>query len=126
MVAKVRVAILAFAVLAALPRAAVAQCTSTDSLQRRIDVLERRSVDLERRVVALEALARTPTTPPIPTSPKLENWRKLQIGMSMDDVRALLGEPDRVDAGGITLWSWGNADVEFMSGKVSGWHEPRH
>jgi hypothetical protein len=45
--------------------------------------------------------------------------------MKPDQVRALLGEPERVDAGGVTFWHWANAYVSFMDGKVYGWSEPR-
>jgi len=45
--------------------------------------------------------------------------------MKPDQVRALLGEPERVDAGGVTFWRWANAYVSFIDGKVYGWSEPR-
>jgi hypothetical protein len=39
--------------------------------------------------------------PPVAASTKwrdVQNWRQLRLGMTMDQVRALLGEPERVDA----------------------------
>jgi hypothetical protein len=51
--------------------------------------------------------------------------------MTMDQVRALIGEPERVEVTGpFTFWNWGSlggANVRFdnRSGKVDGWSEPR-
>lgn len=122
-------------VTASLPRVAVAQNASADSLLRRIEVLERTTIDLQLRVRDLETLvksepARAQRAPASSNSRDLQNWRQLRRGMTMDEVRALLGEPDRVDAlGGITtIWNWksGGASVRFDgSDKLDGWSEPR-
>ena len=48
--------------------------------------------------------------------------------MTTAQVRAVLGEPDRVIAGSsLTAWLWGeySASVNFTNGKLSGWSEPR-
>jgi hypothetical protein len=131
-----RVTLLAALASASLPAVAVAQQASVDSLVRRIELLERTTVDLERRVRELEAHIRSepPRDQPVPTSAKwrdLQNWRRLRRGMKMDEVRALLGEPDRVNAlGGVsTYWLWdsgGGANVYFdgRSGRLEGWMEP--
>jgi len=56
----------------------------------------------------------------------LANWRALEKGMTPNDVRATLGEPERIRAGGITVWLYPNhGDVTFYEGKVNGWTEPR-
>jgi hypothetical protein len=121
-----------FAALTAIciPAVAAGQTPSSDSLLRRIDFLDRRVADLERRVRELEA----PTTVGaardrrVSTSPKwrdLQNWRQLRHGMTMDQVRALLGEPERVDAGSVTFWRWADANVYFISDRLEGWSEPR-
>ena len=59
----------------------------------------------------------------------VQNWRRLRRGMTMDEVRALLGEPERVQAlgGVITHWYWDSgADVSFdASDKLESWSEPR-
>ena len=121
-----------FAALAAssIPAAATAQGTSTDSLLRRIELLERANTDLERRVCELEAVIKSEPSQgqPIQASTKwqdLVNWRRLRLGMKMDEVRALLGEPERVDAGYVTYWRWTGANVSFISGKLEGWSEPQ-
>jgi hypothetical protein len=113
-----------------IPVVAAAQQPSADSLLRRIDLLERRSADLEQRVRALEAgMKGEPSRDlSVPTSAKsqdLQNWRRLRIGMKMDEVRVLLGEPDRVVVIGATHWYYPGGDVSFDSrGKLEGWFEP--
>jgi hypothetical protein len=50
--------------------------------------------------------------------------------MNEDQVRALLGEPERVTAGSAsTIWSWGEypeetASLNFDNDKLAGWSEP--
>ena len=52
------------------------------------------------------------------------NWRRLRRGMSMKEVRALLGVPERVAGGTLTTWSWLGAYVTFSSEKRFSWNEP--
>ena len=127
-------AILRGALVAALavsfsPAVAAGQDTTTAGLFRRVALLELANADLTRRVRALEALVKTEPSQgqSIATSTKwrdLANWRRLRRGMSMDQVRELLGEPERVDAGYITFWRWPDGDVNFIDSKVDGWSEP--
>jgi len=142
-----RALLLAALVFSSIPAVAVAQKPSVDSLLRRIEFLEsmttgllRRieflegttTTDLERRVRDLEALSqsepsRVQRVPESETWRDLQNWRRLRRGMKMDQVRALLGEPERVDAAGVafTFWRWSSGHVQFDgSGKVEGWSEP--
>jgi hypothetical protein len=119
-----------------IPVAAAAQEASVDSLLRRIDVLERQTIDLERRVRELEAMIMVEPSGLRPAAVSLQsrdiqNWRRLRLNMTMDQVRALLGEPERVEVlGPFTSWLWsslGGANVRFdnRSGKVDAWSEPR-
>ena len=138
MTVRIRVAVIAAMTAFCLPALAAGQQPSVDSLRRRIDSLERRAADLERRVGALEALIRTEPSQErsLPTASKwqnLANWRRLRVGMSMDGVRALLGEPERVNALGVgTFWYWaegqGVTDTYVLfdprTGMVRGWSEP--
>lgn len=131
MTAILRTALLAALAAASMSAVAAAQDTSTASLLSRIELLERANTDLERRVRELEALIKSQPSQgqPIPASTRwqdLANWRQLRRGMKMDQVRALLGEPERVDAGVFTFWRWAGAQVYFDSdGKLAGWSEPR-
>lgn len=125
-----RAALFAAFTVACTPAVVVGQNTSADSLVRRIALLERTTTDLERRVLALEALIKVePSASRKGSTPgnwrDLQNWRQLQLGMSPDEVRALLGEPERVEAGAVTHWFWAGANVYFMGGELSGWSEPK-
>jgi outer membrane protein assembly factor BamE (lipoprotein component of BamABCDE complex) len=53
-------------------------------------------------------------------------WRKLQRGMSKDDVRKLLGEPGKVSvAKYYEFWYYAGGSVTFDSkGRLDGWNEP--
>ena len=131
MTAILRAALLAALTAASIPTVAVGQNVSADSLLRRIDSLQRRTADLERRVSELEALIKSEPSQgrPIPASTRsqdLANWRRLRLGMKMDEVRALLGEPARVEAAeSVTVWYWANGNVQFSFDKLSAWSEPR-
>ena len=130
MTAILRTALLAALAAASIPTVAAGQDTSPASLLRRIELLERANTDLERRVRELEAIIQSEPSQgrPIPASTKwqdLANWRQLRRGMKPDQVRALLGEPERVEGGDFTYWHWANAYVLFYSGKLDRWSEPQ-
>ena len=130
MTAILRTALLAALAVASIPAVAAGQDTSTASLLRRIELLERANADLEQRVRDLEALIRREPSRDQQVAVSgdwrdISNWRRLRQGMKPDQVRALLGEPERVEAGGVTFWRWANSYVSFMDGKVYGWSEPR-
>ena len=135
MTAILRVALLTVLAAASIPAVAPAQGTSIDSLTRRIVLLEHRVADLEQRVGQLEALIKTEPSPSRSVAPSsnwrdLANWRQLRPGMKMNEVRALLGEPEKVDANPVrTYWYWDypigpNAYFDSKSGKLDGWSEP--
>ncbi len=129
---------MAIVALVVAPTSATAQQTDVTALLARLEQLERTVRVLERRIAVLEAAA---PAPPVgqaqpATDPgswrELANWRQVQRGMTMDQVRVLLGEPDRVEsAGTFTSWYWGDflegGDVRFDadSRRVEGWSEPR-
>jgi len=79
-----------------------------------------------------------PKTPPIKTSQNkstatqqkqsvdLSSWRQLKKNMSEEQVRALLGEPSKVDGGTFAVWNYKNGGaVTFYNDKVYSWEEPR-
>lgn len=96
-----------------------------------IDSLERRIAELERRLDAVVAyLGQEPWRNTAGTgavvSKDLAAWRRLRRGMKADEVRKLLGEPEKVTAGGVTFWYYPDlGNVSFMDEKVYGWSEPQ-
>ena len=126
-----RAALIAAIATASISTIAAGQNVSTDRLIRQIDSLQRRTDDLERRVSQLEARvkdqpSRSQVAPASANPRDIANWRRLRRGMTMDDVRALLGEPESVNAGYITTWHYPKlAEVSFTAEKVYGWSEPR-
>jgi hypothetical protein len=45
--------------------------------------------------------------------------------MSMEDVRSLLGEPEKIDGGSVAFWYYPRSgEVMFVSGKLTSWKEP--
>lgn len=62
----------------------------------------------------------------------LSAWRRINKGLSRDQVRAILGEPRKIEGGPIEVWYYGlstlyNApsNVKFgFDGTVMGWSEP--
>src|SRR5258708_13161677 len=134
MTAVVRFALLSAIVAASTAAVARGQESSSDSLNRRIVLLERKVADLDQRVRELETLIKVEPSRdrPVPASAKwrdLANWRRLRRGMNMDQVRALLGEPERGDPISIlTTWTWGtpphHPQLPFHANKVSTSSEP--
>jgi outer membrane protein assembly factor BamE (lipoprotein component of BamABCDE complex) len=56
----------------------------------------------------------------------LANWRSLKNGMSYDDVRAILGEPSRINGGNMAYWFYPNqSGVVFYKDKLDTWFEPK-
>lgn len=130
MTAILRTALLAALAAASIPAVAAGQDTSTASLLRRIELLERANANLEQRVRDLEALIRREPSRDQQVAISgdwrdVSNWRRLRKGMKPDQVRALLGEPERVEGGDFTYWYWADAHVIFYSGKLDRWSEPR-
>lgn len=135
MIAVRRAALLAALVAASSPAVAEGQQQSSDSLVHRIVLLESRAAELEQRVRELEALIKAEQSRPRPAPVSanwrdLANWRRLRRGMTEDQVRAILGEPEGVNVMSIrTTWTWNGpsefAELYFDNDKLAGWSEPR-
>ncbi|MDT7514736.1 hypothetical protein [Rhodoferax mekongensis] len=55
----------------------------------------------------------------------VSSWRQLRSGMSPNDVRAILGEPGRLNGGDIANWHYANGgEAIFMREKLYRWTEP--
>ncbi len=98
----------------------------------RISQLEKELQDIKFRLSRLETLPgnQSKAQEPVTSSDgwrSVTNWRKLIQDMSESDVRRILGEPDRIDGGGVAFWYYQNkGSVTFISGKVQSWKEPRN
>ena len=56
----------------------------------------------------------------------LSSWRQLRKSMSEEQVRALLGEPLKVDGGTLAFWHYkSGGKVTFYQDRVDSWEEPR-
>ena len=51
-----------------------------------------------------------------------ENWAKLKNGMTTDEVRNLLGEPQRAEGTVVELWKYLHGEIRFDHGKVYAWN----
>ncbi len=56
----------------------------------------------------------------------LANWRRLNKGMSYNEVREMLGEPLRIEGGSFTYWYYAKKGrIVFYGDKLDGWNEPQ-
>ena len=59
-------------------------------------------------------------------SSDLSSWRQLKKNMSEEQVRALLGEPTKVDGGTFAFWHYrSGGTVTFYNDRLDSWTEPR-
>jgi hypothetical protein len=94
----------------------------------RIDQLEREVQALQQRLLKLEAAAGASSPKPVSSGlgwKSIANWRQLKNGLEPNNVRALLGEPNRINGGTWSVWFYpGNGSVNFYEDKVAAWREP--
>lgn len=102
-----------------------------ESYIKRIGNLEIQVSDLNSRVLKLEKKLENCTTKNqsvLQTIPAGKDaWRKLNKKMSKEQVKTLLGEPDKIDNfGHFEIWNYNDySKVQFNeNGYVTGWHEP--
>jgi outer membrane protein assembly factor BamE (lipoprotein component of BamABCDE complex) len=100
----------------------------------RTEQLEKEVRDIKLRLSNLEAAQDKQAASPKPAQPvqsgdgwkEVANWRALKSGMAPGDVRALLGEPARLDGGTFANWYYPSGGrVEFIRDRVHSWSEPR-
>jgi hypothetical protein len=95
-------------------------------LRAHIEELEVRVKDLERR---LSQPDKTKGLAVSALSGELQRWRQIHKGLSREDVRAILGEPIRIETVGFEHWYYSTRGssgphVSFYVNKVNGWKEP--
>ncbi len=105
------------ACFALMPGPMWAQSSDQAELLKRVQVLEQRVDRLER--------ASKPGVKPVAgsgISREISTWRAIAMGMSMDEVRGLMGEPHRVSTNtSFTMWYWNypsGGSVQFSRGGV--------
>lgn len=96
----------------------------------RVDQLEKEIQAMKLRLSNLESLLAPNNAQSAPVSGEgwksIVNWRKLSKDMSANDVRELLGEPERIDGGNTSFWHYPKlGQVTFFREKVERWSEPR-
>jgi hypothetical protein len=109
----------------------IVACNSYASDSDRIAQLEKEIQEIDHRLSKLESL---PSNPDKPQQPQVSaegwksitSWRNVTDDMNTSDVRKILGEPQRVSGGGLTIWYYQNGGtVTFLNGKVDSWDEPQ-
>jgi len=104
------------------------------SLETRVARLEQRIAAIEKTVAALGAggARRIPAIGGGRGWKDISNWRdRLHVGMTKDDVRTLMGEPDKIDQYSVALdqvWHYGypgGGSITFgRDARVETWSEP--
>ena len=99
-----------------------------------ISKLENRIEELEQRVLVLENMILNNGTNVIQNDSTyanaISNWRILKIGMKDEDIRNILGEPNRITRRSRMLYVWeyetasGTGYVRFDDRGVYSWNEP--
>ena len=97
----------------------------------RITQLEKEVQELKTRLSTLESpLNKAVIQKSTVTSEgwkNLANWRSLKKGSNYDEVRAILGEPERISvSGSLNDWFYSNrGNATFVNDTLNGWNEPR-
>lgn len=102
-----------------------------DETADKLERLEKMIVALHNRLEAVEKkLSSNKTVSAISNDgyKSVTKWRKLEEDMTTEEVRALLGEPLKIDGGSVAFWyysseSW-HSQVTFIGGRLKSWSEP--
>jgi hypothetical protein len=96
-------------------------------LRQKVAELEKRIKEMEAVLVKYQEQEKYQEEAAYPWQNRM-NWRKLQTGMSAEQVRNLLGEPIKAIEGVKTLWYYPDIYRGYVSfddkGLLTGWHEP--
>ena len=95
----------------------------------RINLLENEIRDLKIRISKLEGqpgLTKSKRVAPSGNGWRsIDNWRRLSTKMSPDEVKAILGEPTRINGGSVAIWYYPNGGtVTFIDEGIYSWTEP--
>ncbi len=116
-----------FFFLITLAFSANAQEATIEQLNQKIEQLENR-VSILESIIANSNKKKSKQANVTAVAPKLQSWRKLKKNMTFDDVIDILGEPLRINSGGVTNWYYSkdisHSYVSFIRDLVYGWEEP--
>lgn len=103
-------------------------------IQKQLAAITQVVLELRNKVIVLEeeinkknnqSGLHNPQIQEIPANHLTKGWRALRRGLGFTGVRDLLGEPESISGGLVTIWSYKNfGSVTFYEDKVSGWREP--
>lgn len=122
-----------FLIVFCIQDSAIAQQNEIESLQTKVENLQQKVSQLESKVERLEKLLLSENKSKGSKQPDnssegwrdIQNWRKLESGMSKEEVRQILGEPSRIDVTSqMELWDYPEGRVTIFNGELSGWSEP--
>lgn len=116
---------LAFLVVTFTSTVESAQNDGFSALEQRVSRLEERVAKMERFILQ-SASQKEPTRTFVP--PGKEKWRRLRKGMTKSQVRSILGEPRRIEAGTFDYWYYSGSTlssrITFYHEIVDAWKEP--
>lgn len=109
-------------------------CPASSAEETEVQMLQNKISRLEERIQCMEALVneyllRDKTEMAVVYEwENKKNWRKLEYGMTEDQVQKILGDPAKMIKGVRTLWYYPNKYCGYVSfdenGRLSGWNEP--
>ena len=100
---------------------------------QRLSALEKEVQEIKLRLSKLESSNQVPADSKSTTATATgdgwkyqKSWRTLTTGMSPNEVRHLLGEPQQVRGGNATFWTYPNkGEVTFLGDSLYQWREPK-
>ena len=123
-----------FLIVFCIQYSAIAQQNKIATLQTEVEKLQQKVSQLESKVQQLEKLflskknngASLRDNDNSGDWKNKQNWRRLKNGMSKEEAKQILGEPDRIEAHGpLEFWRYPNGGrVSFFDEEINGWSEP--
>jgi len=110
------------------PKPITAQDDEILKLRQKISELENRIKDLESLLMIYKEPKEIRSEKTGQGWQNKKNWRSLKTGMTVEQVRAVLGEPIKTIDGIRTLWYYPNIFCGYVSfddkGRLTVWNEP--